>query len=126
MTDILSQIDQHIAQHLDDRIVELSRLCAQPSVSTQNLGIGACAELVAQMLRARGFTARIEPTAIHPVVVAEAKGKSDKTLLFYNHYDVQPPEPLDLWHTPPFTPTVHDGKLFARGVADDKGHIVCR
>lgn len=126
MSDKLSQIDRYIEQHLDDGIAELSRLCAQPSISAQGVGIQECAELVAEMLRRRGFTARIEPTPIHPVVVAEAKGQSDKTLLFYNHYDVQPPEPLELWETPPFTPTVRDGKLFARGVSDDKGHIVCR
>ena len=126
MSDKLSQIDRYIEQHLNDNLAELSALCAQPSVSAQNLGVKECAEQVAQLLRQRGFAARIVPTHIHPVVVAEAKGQSDKTLLFYNHYDVQPPEPLELWETPPFTPTVRDGKLFARGVSDDKGHIVCR
>lgn len=119
-------INSYIEQHLNDSLAELSRLCAQPSVSAQGLGIQECAELVAGMLRARGFTTQIHPTPGHPVVTAEIKGKRDKTMLFYNHYDVQPPEPLELWDSPAFTPTVRDGKLFARGVSDDKGHIQSR
>ncbi len=54
------------------------------------------------------------------------KRGAEKTILFYNHYDVQPAEPLDLWETPPFEPALRDGKLFARGVSDDKGHLVSR
>ncbi len=126
MPNALEQIDQYIEQHLDSSVAELSRLCAQPSISAQGVGVKECADLVAELLRQRGFTAEVHPTRGHPIVTAEAKGKSNKTLLFYNHYDVQPPEPLDLWESPPFTPTVRDGKLYARGVSDDKGHIVCR
>src|SRR3990172_9391830 len=85
-----------------------------------------CASLVAAMLHDRGFSAEIMPTDGAPVVFAERKGESNKTRLFYHHYDVQPPEPLDLWDSPPFEPTLRDGKLFARGVSDDKGHIQCR
>ncbi len=125
MTDFAA-IDKYIEDHLDDSLAELSRLCAQPSVSAQGLGINECADLVAGMLRKRGFKVEIIKTAGNPVVYAEAEGASDKTLLFYNHYDVQPPEPLDLWDSPPFEPTLRDGKLFARGVSDDKGHIQCR
>src|SRR5712692_7907294 len=119
-------VDQYVEQYLDDSMAELSRLCAQPSVSAQGLGVKECAELVAQMLRQRGFNAQIHATRGHPIVTAEIQGKKNKTLLFYNHYDVQPPEPLELWESPPFQPTQRDGKLFARGVSDDKGHIVCR
>jgi acetylornithine deacetylase/succinyl-diaminopimelate desuccinylase-like protein len=126
VNDTLSRIDAYIEQQLDASIAELSTLCAQPSISAQGVGIRECARLVVEMLRRRGFTATIHETPNHPVIVATAQGKSDKTLLMYNHYDVQPPEPLELWETPPFTPTLRDGKLFARGVSDDKGHIVCR
>lgn len=124
--DLYAKIDQYILDHLDESIAELSTLCAQPSVSAQGLGIAECAQLVAEMLRKRGFTAEVMPTRGHPVVYAEAKGKSNKTLMFYNHYDVQPPEPLELWDSPPFEPTVRDGALYARGASDDKGHIMCR
>jgi acetylornithine deacetylase/succinyl-diaminopimelate desuccinylase-like protein len=83
--------------------------------------------MVAGMLEARGFTAEILPTEGAPVVVAERLGRNrDRTLLFYNHYDVQPAEPLDLWETPAFEPSVRDGKLYARGVSDDKGHLTSR
>ncbi len=126
MSNSLIQIDQFIEQHLDESVAELSRLCAQPSISAQGVGVKECAELVADMLRKRGFAAKVHPTRGHPIVTAEAKGKRDKTLLFYNHYDVQPPEPLELWESPPFSPTVRNGKLYARGVSDDKGHIMCR
>lgn len=125
--DLLSRIDAHIEQHLDDAIAELSRLCAQPSISAQGTGIRECAELVARMLEARGLRAEIVPTAGHPIVYAEGgPPDSARTLLFYNHYDVQPPEPLELWDSPPFELTLRDGKLYARGVSDDKGHIECR
>jgi hypothetical protein len=61
-----------------------------------------------------------------PVVFGERKGKSDKTLLIYNHYDVQPPEPLELWDSPPFEPVIRDGKMYGRGVSDDKSHLTSR
>lgn len=119
-------IDSYLEKNLDRSVAELSRLVAQPSVGAQNLGMKECAALVAEMLKARGFDVRIMDTKGAPVVFGERKGKSDKTLLIYNHYDVQPPEPLDLWETPPFEPSLRDGKLYGRGVSDDKGHIVSR
>ncbi|HRE47031.1 MAG TPA: M20/M25/M40 family metallo-hydrolase [Aggregatilineales bacterium] len=119
-------IDRYIQDHLEESLAELKRLCAQPSISAQGVGIAECAVLVGDMLRARGFTVEIIKTEGHPIVYAEAAGASEKTLLFYNHYDVQPPEPLELWDSPPFEPTIRDGKLYARGVSDDKGHIMCR
>lgn len=118
--------DRYLENKLDESIQELSRLCAQPSVAAQNWGLSECAVLVGDMLAKRGFSVRIMETGGAPVVYAERKGKSDRTLLFYNHYDVQPPEPIDLWISPPFEPTLRDGKLFARGVSDDKGHLVSR
>jgi acetylornithine deacetylase/succinyl-diaminopimelate desuccinylase-like protein len=125
MTDY-KQVDTYIENNLDASINELCELCAQPSISAQKLGLTECADLVAEMLRKRGFEAEVLPTAGAPVVVAEKKGRVNKTLLFYNHYDVQPPEPLELWDSPPFEPTIRDGMLFARGVSDDKGHITSR
>lgn len=119
-------IDRHLEANLESSLGELSRLVAQPSIAAQNLGMEDCAELVAEMLRARGFTTEVMPTGGPPVVFAERGGKSDRTMLIYNHYDVQPPEPLELWTSPPFEPARRDGKLFGRGVSDDKGHIVAR
>ncbi len=120
------KIDEYLEANLDKSIAELSKLVAQPSVGAQNLGLKECAALVAGMLKARGFEIRVMDTAGAPVVFGERKGKSDKTLLIYNHYDVQPPEPLELWETPPFEPALRGGKLYGRGVSDDKGHIAAR
>lgn len=120
------QVDSYLESHMEESIAELSRLCAQPSVAAQDFGCVECADLVGQMLLARGFEVQIMETGGPPVVYAERKGRSDKTLLLYNHYDVQPAEPLELWESPPFEPALRDGKLYARGVSDDKGHIVSR
>lgn len=118
--------DRWIAAHLEQSLQELERLVAQPSIAAQNLGMEACAEMVAAMFRARGFATEILETGGHPVVVAERGGRSDRTLLIYNHYDVQPPEPLELWTSPPFEPARRGGKMFGRGVSDDKGHLTAR
>ena len=126
MNDITQAIDQQINERLDYWIGQLGRLCGQPSVSTQNLGITECAELVATMLEEQGYAAEIMPSGGHPVVYGEGDGQADKTLLFYLHYDVQPPEPLDLWESPPFELTRRGDQLFARGVSDDKGHVIAR
>ncbi len=125
MTDT-TEVDQYLEAHMDESIAELSKLCAQPSVAAQNLGLNECANLVKEMLQARGFTTEIMATGGAPVVYAERRGRGDKTLLIYNHYDVQPAEPLELWDSPPFQPTLREGKLYARGVSDDKGHLVSR
>lgn len=121
-----TRVDAYLDAHLDESVAELSRLAAQPSVGAQNWGLEECAALVGEMLSQRGFAVNIMPTGGAPVVYAERKGRSAKTMLFYNHYDVQPAEPLELWETPPFEPSLRDGKLYARGVSDDKGHITSR
>lgn len=119
-------VDQYLEDHLDESVAELSRLCAQPSVAAQNLGIDVCAEMVAESLKARGFEVQILPTGGSPVVFGERKGRSDATMVVYDHYDVQPPEPLELWETPAFEPTIRNGRLYARGVADNKGNFIER
>ena len=74
--------------------------------------------------RRLGLQARIYETERHPVVYGDClSAKNRPTLLIYGHYDVQPPEPLDEWLTPPFSPTVRDGYVYARGAADDKGQF---
>ncbi len=125
---VWQKIDAHIEQNLDYWIEQLGRLCAQPSVSAQNYGIQETAVLVAAMLREQGFHAEIMPSDGYPVVYGESAGAADDapTLLFYLHYDVQPPEPLELWESPPFELTRRGDNFYARGVSDDKGHIICR
>jgi acetylornithine deacetylase/succinyl-diaminopimelate desuccinylase-like protein len=99
-----------------------------PSVSAKSEhkpDIERAARWVAEKLRSAGFnTVQIVPTNLHPIVYAESLEAPGKpTILFYGHYDVQPAEPLDLWTSPAFEPTVRNGNLFGRGTADDKGQV---
>jgi acetylornithine deacetylase/succinyl-diaminopimelate desuccinylase-like protein len=127
MTDAIEGLEAYLSEHIERWVAELTRLCAVPSVSARHEGVEECAELVAELLRARGFAADVLPTEGHPAVVAHAEGADPgRTLLFYNHYDVQPPEPLELWESPPFEVRRAGEKLFARGVKDDKGELVAR
>ena len=119
-------IDAYIDDHLDDSLRELSALVGERSISSQNVGMRETADLVASMLEQRGFNARLMPTPAYPVVYAEAGGRTDRTLICYNHYDVQPAEPLELWDSPPFTLTRRNGKVYGRGVCDDKGQFLSR
>lgn len=98
-----------------------------PSVSADSAfrdDMQRCAEFVRNAMESAGLTPEIIPTAGHPIVYGERiEDPSLPTILVYGHYDVQPPDPLDLWTTPPFEPTVRDGKIFARGATDDKGQL---
>lgn len=121
-----SAIDRYLEKNLEAYLQETIRLCAQPSVSATGQGVLECADLVEQILQRHRFkTWKIEGYG-NPVIVGRAQGHSQRTLLFYNHYDVQPPEPLELWDSPPFEPQIRDGKLFARGAKDDKGEFMAR
>ena len=132
----MQEIFRYIDDHLNDSLAELTELCKLPSVSAQNSAIEETAEHVSGLLRGLGFEARVLPKPVlspvegppggQPVVYAEQPGRSNRTLLFYDHYDVQPPEPLELWSSPPFQPTLRDGKLYGRGVSDNKGNIGAR
>jgi len=111
-------------QHLEE-LYDFLRIPSVSAKSEHKPDIERGARWVADRLRAAGFNSvEIVPTNLHPLVYAEwleAPGKP--TVLFYGHYDVQPPEPLELWTTPAFEPTVRNGNLFGRGTADDKGQV---
>lgn len=107
-------------------IEALKELLRIPSISTVHQGIEECAEKVKDLLEEAEFETQIIETKGHPVVFGEKKGKTDKTLLFYDHYDVQPPEPLEEWVSPPFEPEIRNNRLYARGVADNKGNFTAR
>jgi acetylornithine deacetylase/succinyl-diaminopimelate desuccinylase-like protein len=123
----MDSVYRYIEAHGERSLSLLERLCRQPSVSAQGLGLDEMAELVAIVMREYGLAAELLPTAGGPpLVYAEIAGRSEHTLLFYNHYDVQPVDPLHEWTSPPFEPTRRDGKLFARGVSDNKGDLAVR
>src|SRR5579859_6432646 len=115
-----SSRDQHLAE-----LYEFLRIPSISAKSEHKLDIERGARWVADHLRAAGFkTVEIVPTNLHPLVYAESlEAPGQPTILFYGHYDVQPPEPLDLWTSPAFEPTVRNGNLFGRGTADDKGQV---
>ncbi len=124
MDDIIRFIESNHDRYLD----ELNGFLKIPSVSTdpdRAADVRQAAEYAADQLRSAGMDAvEVIPTDGHPFVYAERiVDPSKKTVLVYGHYDVQPPEPLDLWETPPFEPTIRDGELYGRGTADDKGQV---
>lgn len=115
--------------HQTDFLEDLKTLLRIPSISTQsdhNTDIEKAAQWLADKMTAIGLKqVALYPTAKHPVVYGEwlEAGPDAPTALIYGHYDVQPPDPLNLWETPPFEPTVRGDNLFARGATDDKGQI---
>ncbi|HVL22561.1 MAG TPA: M20/M25/M40 family metallo-hydrolase [Thermomicrobiales bacterium] len=107
--------------HRDDDLADLLRLLRQPSISAQNVGVPECAALEEALLRDAGLETRLLETSGHPMVYGEWLHQPGKpTVLFYGHYDVQPADPLELWHSEPFEPDIRDGRIYARGVADNK------
>ena len=115
---------------MEDLISDLQTLIKQPSVSAKNEGIEDCAKLVQKLLKKSGISSEILKLKknVAPIVYGEVKSKQNpkKTLLFYNHYDVQPAEPFDLWDYPPFSGTRKGNKIFGRGATDDKGELITR
>ena len=125
----LSAAVQEFVRASEDRLLnELLDLLRIPSISTlpdHKGDVILAAEFVAGSLRTAGIeNVEIIPTAGHPLVYADwlhAPGKP--TVLCYGHYDVQPPDPLELWNSPPFEPSIRDGNIYARGASDDKGQM---
>jgi acetylornithine deacetylase/succinyl-diaminopimelate desuccinylase-like protein len=105
---------------------QLAQLVALPSVAAEGRAQAETAAAVAQLLRGLGLRVELHPTDGAPVVFAEHRVPGQPTVLFYNHYDVQPADPLELWDSEPFTLAERDGQLFGRGVSDDKGQLVSR
>lgn len=125
---MIDSIYKYVDLNFDKFISDLIEICKIPSIAAQNIGINDVVEKLSEMFENVGFNVKVlSLDKGNPLIFAEYKPRSyKKTLLFYNHYDVQPPDPLDLWVSPPFNPSLRDGKIFARGVADNKGNIIAR
>jgi acetylornithine deacetylase/succinyl-diaminopimelate desuccinylase-like protein len=126
---VLAKIDGN----LDSALGRLFKLVKIPSVSTDPAHTGDCtraAEWLAAELKSLGFEASVRKTPGHPIIVGQARAARPDVphVLFYGHYDVQPPDPLDLWESPPFEPRVVEAatgkRIVGRGVADDKGQLM--
>ncbi len=125
-------VDKRLVEYVNNNIErfagDVARLVSQPSVSARKEGLEECAELVRKMMEEVGVRARIlKYQDAAPLVYGEiSSSKSSKTVLFYNHYDVQPEDPRELWNSDPFKGEIRDGRVYGRGASDDKGELVSR
>jgi len=122
LEDFYAWVDENGDRFLD----QLKTLCSQPSIAAQGVGTRETANIVLDMLEGIGADARLIEVAGAPPVVYGEIGQGKKTLIIYDHYDVQPPEPLDQWESQPFSPEIRKGFLYCRGVADNKGDLASR
>lgn len=119
-----------LAQHEEEAIARLCEFLSIASISTDpayNEHCDAAAEWIAERLRRLDLNVDIMPTSAHRAVVAstDEAGPDAPRVLFYGHYDVQPPDPLEMWTNPPFEPSIRAGRIYARGASDDKGQVMC-
>ena len=112
----------HIDANRDAFLARLLDYLRMPSISAEGIGIGEAAAVLVNQLQGMGFAARLMPTAGWPMVYgARRDAPGAPTVLLYGHYDVQPPDPLEAWVSPPFEPTIRNGRIYARGAGDNKG-----
>lgn len=120
----LQKVFDYIDQNAEQAVQDLQRLLRQPSISAQKVGLEPCADLLRDLMHQDGVSdVTVLPTDGGPPVVLGTEAASNpnaKTLLCYGHYDVQPPEPLELWHSDPFSAEIRDGVIYARGATDNK------
>jgi acetylornithine deacetylase/succinyl-diaminopimelate desuccinylase-like protein len=120
---ILGYLDNHQKEHVD-QLVAFLKIPSISSQSDHDEDTRRAAAFVADELKELGLTVENIDLGGHPLVYAQTEIRPDrKTLLFYGHYDVQPVDPLDLWHTPPFEPRIENDIIYARGACDDKGQV---
>lgn len=122
----MKEVFQYIEDHAEMYIDWLLEACSQPSVSAQNRGMVEMKELVKIFLGEIGAEVEEIKTDGYPIIYGELGKGKEKCLTFYNHYDVQPEDPIDQWLSDPFKAEIRDGKIFARGVADNKGNLIAR
>jgi len=122
MSDVQEYIDQNI-ETFQKQLFELLRIPSVSTDSSKKSDVQEAANFLSSQLKEIGLDkVTVHKTPGHPIITAEKTLHSDRpTVLIYGHYDVQPPDPEELWDTPPFEPTVKDGRVYARGASDDKG-----
>ena len=122
----IEKVHSHIDRMQNSDLDLLKKVVAQPSISAQDIGIRECALLLQDLMKGLGIEATLYETSGHPVVFGEVRSDMPDalTVIFYGHYDVQPAEPLEAWNTPPFQPTVVNGRLYGRGTADNKAQLL--
>lgn len=120
----MEKLHAFLEANRDEHLAMACRLMAQKSISPTGEGIADCAALLRSMMAEAGIRTEVLETPGHPLLFGEVDAGAPFTLLIYGHYDVQPPEPLDLWLSPPFEPTIRDGRIYCRGAGDNKGQLM--
>ena len=124
---LLSRVSELIEERKDVYLQQLFQFLREKSISTQNIGVLECAKLLKSYMDEIKINTRLLETKGHPVVYGEMIKDPDAfTLLIYGHYDVQPADPIEEWNSPPFEPTIRDGKIYCRGVGDNKGQLMAQ
>ena len=122
----VQKVLDYIDAHQEEYVTFFQELLRQPSYALDTDDIAKMKEKVKVALSKIGITAEEIPTSGNPVIFGELKGEVDRTLAFYDHYDVQPVDPIELWNSDPYAAEIRDGRIFARGVADNKDGIASR
>lgn len=121
----ISRVVSEIARNEEKNLAILKELVSQPTVSAQGIGIKEGASLLVKILKDSNIQAETYETAGNPMIFGQKLVGPDKpTVIFYGHYDVQPPEPFESWLSDPFKPQVRNGRIWGRGVADNKGQLL--
>ena len=119
---VLNDVLAHIDARREAYVTRVMDYVRHPSISAQNIGIAEVGAILLDMLGGLGLDAMSIPTARHPMILGRWNHRPGApTVILYGHYDVQPPEPLELWLSPPFEPTIRNGRIYARGIGDNKG-----
>ncbi|MGD1838229.1 MAG: M20/M25/M40 family metallo-hydrolase [Nitrososphaeraceae archaeon] len=127
-------IEKEVDDNINSIITDLKKLIQIPSVSAKNQSLVECAKMISELMNDYGIRSELlylenNNSSIPPIIHGEVKSKKNpngKTILFYNHYDVQPEDPIDKWDYPPFEGTVLNNCIYGRGAADDKGELITR
>jgi acetylornithine deacetylase/succinyl-diaminopimelate desuccinylase-like protein len=126
MSAFFTQFDAYVDEHAGEFVRRLQDLCRIPSIAAVGgAPMADAAAVVSELAAVAGLGVKLAESGGPPVVLCQG-GAGPRGLLIYNHYDVQPPDPLDEWRTPPFAADIVDGVLYARGVADNKSNVVAR
>lgn len=123
----LEEAFRYVDQHFDNMLGEVQTACSFRSVASDKAGIEGAASYILQKMEQLGLEVRrYEVEHGNPVLMGQKQGDTDKTLFFYHHYDVVSEGAVDRWLSPPFEPAVRDGRIWGRGVSDNKGALFCR
>jgi acetylornithine deacetylase/succinyl-diaminopimelate desuccinylase-like protein len=122
----MDEIYDYVDSNAEVLVETLRRFCRQPSISSEGVGIKEMVQLLKEEMENIGIETGVHETPGNPIVTGVIRGRTDRTLMFYNHYDVQPPDPVEKWDSPPFEAEIRDGCVWARGATDNKGNMLSR